>query len=158
MSLTARGLARWFLVAAAVLLVAAQFLPVERTNPPADPRRDIVARLAAPAPVAAALDRSCRDCHAHQTRWPWYSRVAPVSWLVASDVRSGRRHLNFSEWAAYDTPKAAEKLNELCEEVRSGEMPDFAYTVLHRDARLSPSEVAAICGWASAERARLLAR
>lgn len=158
MALTGRSLTRWFLVALAALLVAAQFVPVRRTNPPSDPQRDITAHVAVPPVVASALDRSCRDCHAHRTRWPWYSRVAPVSWMVVDDVNSGRRHLNLSEWAEYDGNKAAEKLKDVCDEITSGEMPDFKYTLLHRDARLSDSEVQAICGWANAERTKLLAR
>jgi hypothetical protein len=139
-----------------LFLVVAQFVPLERTSRPADPRRDIVGRLAPPAPVAATFDRSCRDCHSNTVRWPWYSRVAPVSWLVVSDVNEGRRHLNLSEWDAYDQSKAAEKLNEICDEVKSGGMPDFKYTLVHRGAVLSDQDVAAVCGWTTAARAELL--
>lgn len=156
MALTARGFIRWSLIVLALFLLVAQFVPLARTNPPADPQRDIVAQLSPPALVSAAFDRSCRDCHAHQTHWPWYSRVAPVSWLVVDDVKTGRRHLNFSEWAGYDTHRAAEKLNEICEQVKSGEMPEFKYSLVHRGAKLSAAEVQAICGWSLAERSRLV--
>jgi hypothetical protein len=157
MPLTARRLAGWSFVVLAIFLVVAQFVPLNRTNPLADPQADIAARLSPPAPVAAAFDRSCRDCHTNKTRWPWYSRVAPISWVVVDDVNSGRRHLNLSEWATYDTHKAAEKLGDICDEVKSGDMPDFKYTLIHREARLSPAEVQAICGWTAATRSRLLA-
>jgi hypothetical protein len=158
MKLTAGRFIRWFLVAAAVFFVLAQFVPLERSNPPADARHDIVAQLAPPASVAGAFDRSCRDCHANSTRWPWYSRVAPVSWIVLDDVKSGRRHLNLSEWGSYDKARAAEKLNDMCEQVKAGEMPDFKYTLIHRDAKLSDAEVQAICGWTAATRSGILAK
>ena len=154
--MTARRLTRGLLLAFAVLLVAAQFLPVERRNPTTDPQRDIAVQLAPPPPVSAALDRSCRDCHANSTTWPWYSRVAPVSWVVADDVKSGRRRLNLSEWGRYDKARAAEKLNEICEQVKTGEMPDFKYVLIHPASRLSDAEVQAICAWTAAERRRIL--
>ena len=156
MALSSGRVVRWLLLAVAAFLVFAQFVPVDRSNPVSDPGRDIVAQLSPPAPVAAALERSCRDCHSNGTRWPWYSRVAPASWLVADDVHEARRKLNFSEWAGYDTQRAAERLNEICDEVKSGGMPMAKYTLLHRDAALTQQDVSAVCGWAKAERSRLL--
>lgn len=79
--------------------------------------------------------RSCADCHSNQTRWPWYSRVAPVSWLVASDVKGGRGHLNVSEW---DRPQ--KDAHEAAEELRDGEMPLPLYLLAHPGARLSAAE------------------
>jgi Haem-binding domain len=73
--------------------------------------------------VQAILDRSCRECHTNETRWPAYSAVAPVSWYFAHDVHEGREHLNLSEWGRCDGKKARHTLEELCEEVREGEMP-----------------------------------
>lgn len=155
MALRAQRFVRWFLIALGVFLIAAQFVPLDRSNPRADPQQDIVARLSPPAVVSAAFDRSCRDCHSNSTRWPWYSRVAPVSWVVVDDVKSGRRHLNLSEWGTYDKARTSEKLNEMCEQVKTREMPDFKYTLIHRDAKLSDAEVEAICGWTAAERASI---
>jgi hypothetical protein len=155
MALTAVRFLRWLLLGLVIALVVSQFIPVDRSNPPADPGKDIAARIPPPPPVAAALERACRDCHSNRTRWPWYSRVAPVSWVVVSDVKDGRRHLNFSEWGAYDESRAHTKLQEICDEVTSGGMPDFKYTLIHRDAALSPQEVSAICGWTKASLAGL---
>ena len=67
-----------------VCLVAAQFVPVDRTNPP------VGQEIVAPAEVMTVLERACYDCHSNETVWPAYSRVAPVSWLVARDVQEGR--------------------------------------------------------------------
>ena len=78
---------------------------------------------------------ACYDCHSNLTTWPWYSNVAPVSWLVQSDVDGGREHLNFSEW---DKPQ--HEADEIVEIVREGEMPPFQYKPLHPAGRLSSSE------------------
>src|SRR5271170_7385036 len=107
-------------VAVMVLLVAGQLVPVDRRNPGIDPSRTIYATEKVPAPVQAVLARSCQNCHSNQTSWPWYSYVAPVSWMVADDVHSARRKMNFSEWAGYPAKKREEKLEDICEQVTNG--------------------------------------
>jgi hypothetical protein len=96
------------------------------------------------------LRRACADCHSHDTVWPWYSHVAPVSWLVAQDVHEGRRHLNFSEWAGYTPAVRLKKLALLSTAIQDGEMPPWFYTPLHPLARLSPDEVSVLAMWADA--------
>ncbi len=76
----------------AVILIAIQFIPVDKTNPP------VTSELDAPIEIISILKKSCYDCHSNETVWPWYSNIAPTSWLVASDVKDARAHLNFSEW------------------------------------------------------------
>jgi len=155
MAVTVRRLIRWVLLALAAFLVVAQFVPVDRSNPPSDPRQSLATVSQPPAPVASALQRSCHDCHSNETRWPWYSRIAPVSWLVAHDVEEGRSHLNFSEWATLDNRRRLRRLEEVCEEITSGAMPDPKYVLLHPGARLAPDEITAICDWTRQEAARL---
>ncbi len=76
--------------------------------------------------------RVCKDCHSNQTEWPWYSFVAPVSWLVQRDVEKGRSHFNVSEWGRTENHgREAAKL------VREGEMPPWFYLPAHPEARLS---------------------
>ena len=125
------------------LLVLIQLVPVRRDNPPA-----VTGPLTAPDPVVSILRRACADCHSHDTVWPWYSRVAPVSWLVASDVHGGRRHLNFSEWAGYTPAVKRQKLALLSTAVQEGEMPPGIYTPLHPTARLSAEDVSVLAMWA----------
>jgi hypothetical protein len=79
--------------------------------------------------------RACFDCHSNQTHWPWYSWVAPVSWLVFNDVRDGRQKLNFSEF-----DRRQRNSDEASDQVRSSEMPLPKYTWLHAGARLSDAE------------------
>ena len=128
----------------AAAFLAIQLVPVARENPPVE------GDVEAPAEVASILRRACYDCHSHETRWPWYSRVAPVSWIVASDVRDGRRHLNFSRWNRLDEGKRAHALEEIVEEVQTGEMPLKAYRVTHPGAELTAADVETLRGWAGA--------
>jgi hypothetical protein len=148
MALTARRLAGCSALAILVVLVAAQFLPVNRTNPPSDPRMHFNQVLNPPPNVKASLERACRDCHTHDTTWPWYSKVAPASLLLASDVKEGREHLNLSEWGRLDAKRAVRKLDEMCEEMTSDAMPPGIYTLMHGEAKLTRAEVQAFCGWA----------
>ena len=133
-----------------VLLVVAQFIPVDRSNPAVDSTKTIYASGIVPDDIHAVLQRSCKDCHSNETYWPWYSKVAPVSWLVASDVHKGRRELNLSEWAPYTDKRKEHKLDSICEQVKQGEMPDGKYTLIHANAKLSDVERAAICKWVEA--------
>lgn len=109
----------------AILLIGAQVVPVERTNPS---RRD---EPAWDSPRTAELvRRTCYDCHSNETRWPLYARIAPVSWWVKDHVDEGRRKLNFSE-------APFREANEAGESVREGEMPLNSYTWAHPEARLN---------------------
>jgi len=137
---------KWIALVVLVVAVALQLFQPERGNPPSDPEGSYEA-VAKPGPeVAAVLRRACYDCHSNQTAWPWYSRVAPVSWLIARDVKQGRAHLNFSEWSRYSPQAARRRLEEACEEVREGNMPLRNYRLLHPEARLSSKDVALVCG------------
>ena len=79
---------------AAVGAIAIQFVRPPRTNPPIEAARTLQARLALTADETRVLERACRDCHSNETRWPWYSQVAPVSWWVIDHVNHGRSHFN----------------------------------------------------------------
>lgn len=116
--------------AASVVAVLVQFVSVDRGNPAV--QREI--RWASEETREMAR-RACYDCHSNETRWPWYSAVAPVSWLVAKDVAEGREHLNFSEW---DQPN--EDAHKILEVVEEGEMPLRKYLLLHPGARLDGEE------------------
>ncbi len=112
----------------AALFGVIQLLPVgaPRSNPPvvAEPQWD--------SPRTRELFfRACADCHSNQSRWPWYSKVAPASWLVAHDVAEAREHLNVSEWH-----RPQRDADEAAEMVRKGEMPFWIYRPMHAEARL----------------------
>ncbi len=143
--MTRKTVLRYAVVVALVLLVAIQFIQPDRTNPVSSPDKSFAA-VAKPNPeVAAIIERSCRDCHTNDTVWPWYSRVAPVSWLVASDVKDGRAHVNFSEWSYYSPDMSRLRLKEVCNEAKAGEMPIWFYTLMHPRTKLSQEDVRALC-------------
>jgi mono/diheme cytochrome c family protein len=133
----------------AILLLAGavQLIPVDRTNPA------VTSEIEAPAEVMAVFERSCYDCHSNQTRWPWYSGVAPVSWVLARDVDEGREHLNFSRWGEYPDEERNHLARDIAEEVEAGEMPIKAYLFLHRDARVTAEETERLRQWAESLRA-----
>ena len=126
------------------LLVVIQFKTIERTNPPVE------AELTASPAVMELLRRSCYDCHSNESVWPWYSFVAPASWLVEHDVEEAREHMNFSEWQTWSVEKQDHKREECWEEVEEGEMPLWFYTPLHWEASLSEDDLAVLKAWATA--------
>jgi hypothetical protein len=142
-------------IGAVAALVIAQFIPLEKTNPTFDPAGTLWATSSAPPQVTAIFQRSCQDCHSNLTKWPWYSHVAPVSWVVVSDVNGGRRHMNVDEWGSYSLEKKQGRLTKICEELKSGDMPDSKYTFIHRGAKLSDQERTSFCNWAEATRQAL---
>jgi hypothetical protein len=131
---------KMIVIAIVTILFLAQFIRIDRSNPPV--RSDL--EDGATKPI---LHRACYNCHSNETMWPWYSSVAPVSWLLGSDVSEGRSHLNFSEWGTYDSGTRSHKLRNIAEEVQSGDMPPWYYSIVHRDSRLSPSEREQILTW-----------
>lgn len=135
-----------FIALALLFLVIQLFNPVRR-NPPVDPAREIAAIHPLNPEVSAVLQRSCNDCHSNRTAWPWYSHVAPASWLIAHDVNEGRDALNFSEWTSYNSEKSRELLGKVCEEARDRQMPISQYTLVHPQARLTANDVQALCSW-----------
>jgi hypothetical protein len=133
--------------AAVVLVVSfglAQFIRPQRANPPIDPSQTFEAHMGTPPGLAAVVDRACRDCHTNATVWPWYSRIAPLSWLMAAGVAKGREAVNFSEWGSYSPARQRELLALICSDVSTGKMPG-AWTKLHPEAELSRKDVETFC-------------
>jgi len=123
---------KWFLVAAVVI----QILPYGHShqNPPmaAEPIWDS-------RETRELFKRACFDCHSNETVWPWYSNVAPVSWLVQNDVDGGREHLNFSEWN-----REQRHAKDIADEVSHGDMPPGVYLPMHPEAKLTDAEMRAL--------------
>jgi hypothetical protein len=132
------------LVGVLLVLIAAQLIRPDRRNPPIDPNRTIEAQLGAGNGVVAILDRSCGDCHSNATAWPWYTGIAPLSWLMAYGVAEGRKTINFSEWAGYAPDLQHALLAASCQAASSGRMPG-AYATLKPETRLSAQDVETIC-------------
>ena len=153
-----RRLLKLAALAPAVLFISLQFVRPNKANPPVDQSQTIESRVRITPEVAGIFERACKDCHSNQTEWPWYSRVAPVSWYVADHVEHGREDMNFSEWSTYDRERADWLLGAMCMTTERGRMPLPSYTRMHRPAKLSPSDVRTLCAWSQAERVRLAKR
>jgi hypothetical protein len=134
--------------ALAAFLIVIQFAQPRRTNPPIIPSRALAAHMTVPDDVQSTLMRACGDCHTNQTVWPWYSHIAPLSWMITDDVNQGRRHMNFQDWESQESPKqATDHLVGICKEAREKGMPPFTYRITHENARLTPQELGALCAW-----------
>lgn len=143
-----KGRVKMVLLVLLVFLIGIQFFQPARTNPPVIPSKALSAHVMIPENVRASLMRSCGDCHSDQTMWPWYSHVAPMSWMVVDDVNQGRRHMNFQDWEAQPSPKQAnDVLINVCKEIRQKGMPPFTYRIAHKNVKLTQPEADAVCAW-----------
>jgi hypothetical protein len=143
---------KWIFIALVTGFALLQLTNPPRTNPPVI--HDLMASSATPPQVAAMLHAACYDCHSSETLWPWYSHIAPMSWLIASDVKEGREHLNLSDWPNDNPMRAAKRLENMSDEISSGEMPLPKYTKIHADARLTQIQRKELSDWLDAEAAQ----
>jgi hypothetical protein len=143
---------KWIFGALVVVFGLIQLTNPARTNPPVV--NDLSATNAPPLEITALLHAACYDCHSHETKWPLYSRIAPSSWLVVSDVNEGRRHLDFSSWPT-DPAAVAKKLERINEVLDYREMPPMKYTLLHPEARLTDAQRKQLMDWSEAMATKL---
>ena len=140
-----------------ILLIASAARSYSRPpGRPANPVAGIDATTPVPAPVMSTLRRACFDCHSDETRWRWYSALPVAAWLIEHDVNEGRGQLNFSRWTDYNRFDRADLLDKACEKATKRDMPLWQYRILHRDARLSEADIAALCAWSRHEATRLV--
>jgi hypothetical protein len=132
---------KWAALVFCVAFIAIQFVPVSRTNPP------VQGDFRGSTEVVSVLRRACYDCHSNETMWPWYSRIAPLSWIIAHDVNEGRAVLNFSTWSQLTAEKQAEAMNESWEQVAEGKMPTWYYVALRPEARLTANDKSVLRAW-----------
>ena len=152
----ARGMKKVLRAVPVVLLVIVIASVLSRPHRSERADAPLLAGAHVPPQVLSTIERSCRDCHSEATRYPWYSYIAPVSWLIKQDVEQGREHLNFSKWNEYSVIRRERCLSEIANQVQDGGMPMSIYTFMHRDAKLSKVDVDAIFAWTQEERARLI--
>lgn len=146
---------KWLKISVIVLFVgflAIQFYRPARINPDTNPAEEIAG---VPENVDKILQKSCNDCHTNNTDWRWYSNIVPVSWKMVEHVEDGRKHLNFSVWNTYEAKKKEHKMEEICEQVETREMPLPSYLWVHWDLKLTDGEIKTLCDWTNAEREKL---
>jgi hypothetical protein len=133
----------------AAVLVVAQFIRCDMTNPPIDAAKTVAASPLTSTEMAALFERSCADCHSDATEWPRSAAVAPVSWLVWYDVDRARRYLNLSRWATYKPERALVWVRTACDAVKTKRMPLRRYVWAHPEAALDAGDVERVCQWAA---------
>ncbi|WP_457606217.1 heme-binding domain-containing protein [Nitratifractor sp.] len=141
-------------IALAWLIAGFAIIQLIRIDVPPPPKATPDEEIQAPAKIQTMLKRSCYDCHSNHTNWPWYSKIAPVSWEVRSHVKDGRNWLNFSIWKRYDEKKK-KKLYEGIAKSIDWKMPPSDYLWIHKDARLTRAQREEIKKWAEKEAAKL---
>lgn len=126
-----------------ITLLLIQFIPVDKTNPKID------ASLAPKAPqeVMSILKKSCYDCHSYETKWPYYSNIAPISFVVASHVKDARRAMNFSTWQEMDPKIKKERLKRAIQTVNNEMMALPSYVYAHKNAKLTKDEKDILINW-----------
>ena len=122
----------------------------------ADPSSTLTVRTPVPAIVMSTLRGACFDCHSDETRWPWYAALPIASHLIERDVTEGRGQLNLSRWTQYNPFDRADMLDKICQRISNGAMPPWQYRVMHSDARLSRTDIRALCEWSQQEAERLV--
>jgi len=135
--------------------IAIQLIRPDQMNPPIIEAETLAAATQIPVTVNSVLQRSCNDCHTNTTIYPWYSKVSPFNWFLVNHIAEGRNQLNFSVWNSYDNSRKRRKLDQICEQTTSGEMPLPSYLWIHRDARLSTEDIKTLCDWTDVERKNL---
>jgi hypothetical protein len=138
---------RYILGGVALVLLLIQFIPIDLPPVSNDNAGDIIKSGIVSQDVATLLKTSCYSCHSNETKYPWYSYVAPSSWLVNRDVRKARDEMNFSTWTDYEQRKMIRKLDDIATEVGEGNMPMPIYTLMHPSANLSDTQRELIVAW-----------
>ncbi len=132
-----------------IVAVGIQAIRIDKTNPPVEASKDIMATTPTSIEVGTILRTSCYDCHSNATTYPWYTNLAPVSWFAKNHINEGRSELNFSEWADYSAEKKKHKIDECIEEINESEMPISSYLWMHSNAALTEEQKQTLINWFS---------
>lgn len=144
-----------FAIVLAFGFIIIQFFRPDFSNPPVIQAETLEASTQIPENIAAILNRSCKDCHSNETAYPWYSKIQPSAWFLAHHIEEGRGQMNLSVWNTYETRRKRRKLDEICEQIESREMPLPSYLWIHWSAKLTDDEIKTLCDWTRAESDRL---
>ncbi len=139
---------KWIFAGLVVAFIVLQFFNPPRTNPPVT--NDFIAATKPPPEIEKLFRAACYDCHSHETKWPWYSRIAPMSFGIANDVEYGRANLDLSDWPT-NSVRAAKKMDAMSEDISQKEMPLPKYTLIHHDARLTDAQRKQMTDWLDAQ-------
>lgn len=123
-----------------VAFILIQFFPIDKNNPVATPQMDFLKIKNTPEKTANLIRNACYDCHSNETKYPWYANTQPFGWFLESHIKEGRKELNFSTFATYETKRQIKKLKEAVEMMEKNEMPLDSYVILHPEAKLNAAD------------------
>ncbi|OYT17669.1 MAG: cytochrome C [Bacteroidetes bacterium 4572_77] len=129
------------------LFVLMQFFGINKNNRESDPQNDFIFQEAPLPNIAIMIKNTCYDCHSNQTIWPWYSNIAPISWMVEKHVVEGRETLNFSNWNDYNQEDRDYIIKEMIEEIKENTMPLPSYNTTHQKANLTVAQKIDLIKW-----------
>ena len=132
-----------------IVFIIIQFIQPGRNKSEQVPGTDITKLYNVPGDVRHILVNACYDCHSNNTRYPWYTYIQPVGWMLAKHIRDGNADLNFSEFGKYTKRRQMSKLMGIANSIKDGSMPLSSYTLIHKDARLTTEEKKSVITWAS---------
>jgi len=135
-----------------ILIIIIQFFRIDKTNPEIIVSNDFIEVSQPSEEIKVILKSACYDCHSNETKYPWYSNIAPVSWLLKDHINEGREELNFSEWGTFTAKRKDHKLEEIVEMLEKGEMPLKGYTLAHQEAQLTNDQKTLLMDWIKAIR------
>lgn len=135
------------IIAFIVFLLMQLYQPVRNIQYGPVPAMDISKTYVIPVNVETILKTSCYDCHSNNINYPWYSNIQPIRLFMDSHIKEGKENLNFSEWGNYSSRKQGNKLNEISKQIEKGEMPLTSYTLIHRNAILTPVQKEEVIDW-----------
>ena len=135
----------WYLIVGIFVLI--QFYPMDKPAVIENNPDDLLLNNEIPLDVGNILKSSCYDCHSNRTRYPWYTSIAPVKWMMYDHIEEGREHLNFSDWNSLSKADMVEKLDDIYVVMEEKEMPLKSYTVVHAEAKLSEEDRVLVMQW-----------
>lgn len=138
-------------IALFAILVLIQFIRPERNGNWEKSDNDISMAINVPSNLQQILETSCYDCHSNHTTYPWYTNIQPIGLWMQHHVDEGKEELNFSEFKTYKPKRQKHKLEEIAEQVNEHEMPLSSYTLIHKNAILTPEQNVALVSWAKQE-------
>lgn len=150
---------RWFKIIASILLfftIAIQFIQPAQNNNGQVLKIDIIKLVNVPKKVQGILKRSCYDCHSNKTEYPWYSKIQPGGWWLASHIKKGKEELNFSEFGSYSNRRQLSKLKSVGNQIKDSTMPLSSYILIHNNAKLDQKEKDLLLNWIQTTRDSLL--
>ncbi|MFV5684125.1 heme-binding domain-containing protein [Flavobacterium sp. GB2R13] len=142
-----KSIKKIFFIGLIIFLLMQLYQPARNVNSEQDMTVDFTRVYAVPKNVETILRTSCYDCHSNNTNYPLYSYIQPARFFMESHIKEGKENLNFNEFGSYSKRKQENKLDRMVKQIKSNEMPLASYTLIHKNAILSPAQKNELMDW-----------